>query len=44
MTKGNEPAERLYRACGFAIYGAEPRATFVDGVYHDKLMMQLRID
>ncbi len=44
MTKGNASAERLYRSCGFETYGCEPRATFIAGTYHDKLLMALRLD
>jgi RimJ/RimL family protein N-acetyltransferase len=44
MSKGNGPAERLYRTCGFEAYGCEPRATFIDGAFHDKLLMVLRLD
>lgn len=44
VTKGNEGAERLYRSCGFEIYGCEPRATFIDGAYYDKLLMTLSLD
>jgi RimJ/RimL family protein N-acetyltransferase len=44
MSKGNAMAERLYRACGFEAYGCEPRATFIDGAFHDKLLMVLRLD
>lgn len=44
LTRDNEAAELLYRSCGFEAYGLEPRATFVDGAYYDKLMMVLRLD
>lgn len=43
VTKGNVTAERLYRTCGFETYGCEPRATYIDGAYHDKLLMVLRL-
>jgi RimJ/RimL family protein N-acetyltransferase len=41
LTKGNTAAERRYRTCGFEPYGCEPRATFINGAYHDKLLMVL---
>jgi len=38
----NEPAKGLYRACGFALYGTEPNAIRVDGVYYDEELYVLR--
>lgn len=44
VTKGNEAAVHLYQSLGFETYGCEPRATFIGGVFHDKLLMALRLD
>jgi RimJ/RimL family protein N-acetyltransferase len=35
----NTSAIRLYLRHGFAVYGVEREALFVDGVYHDELLM-----
>ena len=43
VTAGNERARTLYRRCGFTQVGVLPRAIRVDGCYHDKLQMQLRL-
>jgi RimJ/RimL family protein N-acetyltransferase len=39
----NASAIRLYLRHGFAVYGVERDALFVDGVYHDELMMECRL-
>jgi ribosomal protein S18 acetylase RimI-like enzyme len=39
VTAGNAAAIALYQAMGFGVYGTEPRALFVDGVYHDDVYM-----
>lgn len=43
VTAGNARAQALYEHCGFAVVGVWPRAIQVDGVYHDKLRMQLQL-
>lgn len=43
VTAGNDRARVLYERCGFAQVGLLPRAIRVDGRYHDKLQMQLRL-
>jgi RimJ/RimL family protein N-acetyltransferase len=43
VTAGNARARRLYEHCGFVLIGVVPRAIRVDGCYHDKLQMQLRL-
>ena len=35
----NAPARRVYEAHGFVAYGTEPQALFVDGGYHDEVLM-----
>jgi RimJ/RimL family protein N-acetyltransferase len=35
----NTSAIRLYLRHSFAVYGVEREALFVDGVYHDELLM-----
>lgn len=44
VTEGNNAAVNLYQSCGFETYGCEPRATFIGGIFHDKLLMMLRLD
>ncbi len=39
VTAGNGAALALYEAHGFAVYGCEPRALLVDGVFYDNLLM-----
>ncbi|MGY2049283.1 N-acetyltransferase family protein [Methylobacterium sp. JK268] len=39
----NAAARRLYARLGFAAYGTEPRALFVDGAFHDEIHMVLRV-
>lgn len=43
VTAGNDRAQSLYDSCGFTVIGVLPRAIQVDGHYHDKLLMQLRL-
>lgn len=40
VTASNQHAVRLYERAGFVRYGLQPRAIQVDGVYHDKALMQ----
>ena len=39
VTAGNDTALAMYEALGFSVYGREPRALLVDGVYYDDLHM-----
>jgi RimJ/RimL family protein N-acetyltransferase len=39
----NVGAVRCYLRCGFSVYGVEPEAILVDGVYHDELLMIRRL-
>lgn len=43
-TAGNEAALALYSAHGFTPYGRLPAALFVDGAYHDDLLLVRTID
>lgn len=43
VTAGNARAHSLYEHCGFAVVGVWPRAIQVDGVYHDKVRMQMQL-
>lgn len=43
VTAGNDSARRLYEAHGFAPYGQAPEALFVDGSYHDDVLMVRRV-
>lgn len=43
VTAGNERARSLYERGGFSVVGVLARAIKVDGHYHDKLQMQLRL-
>lgn len=44
VSEGNGPAERLYRSCGFATFGREPRAVIVGGCAIAKLHMICILD
>ncbi|MFF2750512.1 GNAT family N-acetyltransferase [Kitasatospora sp. NPDC058048] len=44
VSEGNEPALRLYTACGFEVWGREPRAVLVDGRAVAKLHMVRLLD
>ncbi len=39
VTAGNASAQALYAAHGFVVYGCEPRALLVDGVFYDNVLM-----
>ena len=39
VTADNGAAIALYQSRGFTVYGNEPRALFVDGVFHDNVQM-----
>jgi RimJ/RimL family protein N-acetyltransferase len=40
----NRPAIRCYERCGFKVYGTEPRAVLVDGIYYDEYLMSRSLD
>ncbi|RKT20081.1 ribosomal protein S18 acetylase RimI-like enzyme [Streptomyces sp. 1114.5] len=44
VSEGNEAALRLYTACGFEVWGREPRAVLVDGLAVAKLHMVRLLD
>lgn len=44
FSEGNTAAEQLYRACGFVVFGREPRAVIVGGVDVTKIYMLRRLD
>lgn len=43
VTEGNERARRLYRACGFEEFGAEPMAMLTSTGYKAKIHMWRRV-
>ncbi|MGZ5846946.1 MAG: N-acetyltransferase family protein [Ramlibacter sp.] len=43
VTEGNDGALRCYRRAGFAPFGVEPRAVWVDGRFHGKVHMHLQL-
>jgi RimJ/RimL family protein N-acetyltransferase len=43
VVTSNTSAIRLYQRCGFQVYGVEPEALYVNGIYYDELLMARRI-
>ena len=43
VSVSNIPAIRAYLRFGFSVYGVEPMALYVDGVYIDELLMTKRV-
>ncbi len=43
VTDGNVAAQRLYETCGFETFGVEPDAMYVEGRFHAKRHMVLRL-
>ncbi|MCD6026152.1 MAG: GCN5-related N-acetyltransferase [Solimicrobium sp.] len=43
VTASNVAARRLYESKGFQVYGIEPKALCIDGVYFDEVLMQLML-
>jgi RimJ/RimL family protein N-acetyltransferase len=43
VVTSNASAIRLYARCGFQVYGVEPEALYVDGIYYDELLMARRM-
>jgi RimJ/RimL family protein N-acetyltransferase len=43
VVTSNASAIRLYARCGFQVYGVEPEALYVNGIYYDELLMARRI-
>jgi RimJ/RimL family protein N-acetyltransferase len=39
----NASAIRLYQRCGFTVYGVEPEALYVNGIYYDELLMARKL-
>ena len=44
VVTANASAIRLYQRCGFQVYGVEPEALYVNGIYYDELLMARRIN
>jgi GNAT superfamily N-acetyltransferase len=44
VTNTNVGAIRFYAACGFSIYGVEPKALRLNNKYYDELMMARELD
>ncbi len=43
VVTSNLSAIHSYEQCGFVIYGKEPKALFVDGIYYDEYLMSVDI-
>jgi ribosomal protein S18 acetylase RimI-like enzyme len=44
VVSDNEVAQRLYRSCGFVVYGHEVHALKQNGRYYDELLMAAALD
>jgi ribosomal protein S18 acetylase RimI-like enzyme len=44
VVSGNETAQRLYRSCGFVVYGHEVHALKQNGRYYDEKLMAVALD
>ena len=44
VTNTNVPAIRLYGACGFCVYGVEPKALRFNNKHYDELMMARELE
>ncbi|RIX85214.1 N-acetyltransferase [Acidovorax cavernicola] len=44
VTEGNRPAQALYARCGFQVFGTEPKAMLLDGVFLSKVHMWCDLD
>ena len=43
VVTSNASAIRSYERCGFKLYGTDPKALYIDGVYYDEHLMALEI-
>jgi RimJ/RimL family protein N-acetyltransferase len=43
VNAANLPAQALYRRAGFVEYGREPEGLWVDGIFHDEILMTLAV-
>jgi RimJ/RimL family protein N-acetyltransferase len=44
VVSDNETAQRLYRPCGFVVYGHEVQALKFNGRYYDEKLMAVALD
>lgn len=44
VVSSNTAALACYTRCGFTIYGTEPQALLIDGVYYDEALMARRLE
>lgn len=43
VVTSNAPAINTYMRCGFRVYGVAPKQLFVNGVFHDELLMAITL-